>query len=156
MQGNRGPGDGPRNTTEINRDVIDRLQPLPLLLLLLLLLFHSPPLSARGTKLMHCQSGERAKSRIAHIVISVISISDDEPSIFHCWYLCIVRTNPSFLPSLPSLSFSYIVRWCNVPTEVEINEIDTTLCREFDTSDLIRVITTYWISRLYLCTCTPC
>lgn len=102
MRGNRGP----RNTTEINRDVIDRLQPPPP---------PPPPFLRAGDEINALSIGRREKSRIAHIVISVIpiSLSHDEPSIFHC--SCIYVSSyefPSFPPPPPLLWFRFVV--CNV------------------------------------------
>lgn len=101
MRGNRGP----RNTTEINRDVIDRLQPPPP---------PPPPFLRAGDEINALSIGRREKSRIAHIVISVIPISlyHDEPSIFHC--SCIYVSSyefPSFPPPPSPPSFGF-VSWC--------------------------------------------
>lgn len=75
-KGNRGPGDGPRNTTEINRDVIDRLS--------LFLSFSSSTPSSLRTKLMHCQSGENEITDRAHRDFRDFHPSRRDPSIFHC------------------------------------------------------------------------
>lgn len=79
-----------------------------------LLLFHS----SLRTELMHCQSrggggGERAKSRIAHIVISVISIYDDEIHRFSIVDIYASYVWISFLP-LPFRSSVFVLGYRSV------------------------------------------